>query len=215
MIHPNNEINFKGNFYIHSSKNEERKNDEIESLIENVSNTKSHKEFHDVLEDYINSNPSADQIGINFIKNGEYYIQSGLTDDIDYLYKKLRLFQKEGCTICPDEIIKASNDNGFSILITRFNSAEEDNLEDYDKNKSKISALSKEKAYKDLAKIADIGFVNTDLLQNGKKLKVVKPTQRIICDDWSDLTPINEYLFDYDDDSSRPDILKNIKKIIY
>lgn len=215
MIHPNNEINFRGQNYMNTQKQKAKENTEITALVEDISNTTSHGEFHSVLKSYVNSNPSAEKIGANCIKNGEYYIQSGLTDDIEYLYKNLRLFQKEGCTICPNEVIMASNNNGFSVLITRFESAEDENLETYDKKNTSVPSLSKEKAYNDLTKLADMGYVNADLLHNGKELKVVKPTQRIICDDWTDITPINDYLLDYAEDDSRQDVLRNLREIIY
>ena len=72
------------------------------------------------------------------------------------------------------------------------------------------------KAYKELAELLKINIVNIDILNNPEVLKVVKGVQpRIVCEDWSHLCTINEYLMNYAPDKDYFYLVQKLHDIIY
>ena len=108
------------------------------------------------------------------------------------------------------------HDTFNSVTMTKIPGAVKGNLVPYFESRRAVPLSAKHDAYKELLELLKLDIVNIDILNNPEVLKVVNGAQpRIVCEDWSNLCSVNEYLMNFAPDKDYFYLVNKLRDIIY
>lgn len=216
MIPTNKLQAYKSPFYNTALSLKEQK-DLITCYLEKIKLTTDYEQFRRVLDLLLKKDKNAKLIDHNFIKSGEYYLKTQFTADSRNLTNVLQYLKEDkGISIIPDVIESVSNKGGYAITVTKIPGGGNGELLDFDKYYHILTPETKAEAFKSLECLTELGIVNPAIMKDPKGLKIVPSLPyKIVCEDWYDLRSTDDYILTFSPNSSKADILNELKNKIY
>ena len=166
--------------------------EKLTKFLSDVEKTTDYNSYWETINRFLEENPNAKINENKEIKFGEYIIKPSMDIDAEYDKSVLSGLKKKGISMAPEFLTCANNKEGFAVSVLKIDGTKNCNLIDYHKGYSLLTDESKQEAYKDLKKLLKLGIVNKAIF-NGNALKINPDTKKIICTNWQDLCPIEEY----------------------
>ena len=167
--------------------------EQLRKLESAIKNTRSYNDYWETLNNFVENNKNAKiQNNNGVIKFKEYIIKPESEIDLEYDKHILKGLKNKGISIAPEFVASATNREGFSIAILKCPGAANSELIDYQKGFHLLTDEAKQQVYNDMKTLLKLGIVNKSIL-NGNALKINPETKKVICTDWQDLCPVDDY----------------------
>ena len=191
-------LNSNNNVSFNAGKLPEASALKADRFLKRLSETMSLSQYHDTFNQYMALNPSAVRVHENLIKDNDLYYKAEFLLDSKLSEQILTFLNRRGFKIVPQFVKSSTNNIGYSVTMTKIPGAVKGNLVPYFESRRAVPLSAKHDAYKELLDLLKLDIVNIDILNNPEVLKVVKGAQpRIVCEDWSNLCSVNEYLMNF------------------
>lgn len=209
-------LNSNNNVSFNAGKLPEASALKADRFLKRLSETMSLSQYHDTFNQYMALNPSAVRVHENLIKDNDLYYKAEFLLDSKLSEQILTFLNRRGFKIVPQFVKSSTNNIGYSVTMTKIPGAVKGNLVPYFESRRAVPLSAKHDAYKELLDLLKLDIVNIDILNNPEVLKVVKGAQpRIVCEDWSNLCSVNEYLMNFAPDKDYFYLVNKLRDIIY
>ena len=209
-------LNNNNNVSFNAGKLPEASALKADRFLKRLSETMSLSQYHDTFNQYMALNPSAVRVHENLIKDNDLYYKAEFLLDSKLSEQILTFLNRRGFKIVPQFVKSSTNNIGYSVTMTKIPGAVKGNLVPYFESRRAVPLSAKHDAYKELLELLKLDIVNIDILNNPEVLKVVKGAQpRIVCEDWSNLCSVNEYLMNFAPDKDYFYLVNKLRDIIY
>ena len=209
-------LNSNNNVSFNAGKLPEASALKADRFLKRLSETMSLSQYHDTFNQYMALNPSAVRVHENLIKDNDLYYKAEFLLDSKLSEQILTFLNRRGFKIVPQFVKSSTNNIGYSVTMTKIPGAVKGNLVPYFESRRAVPLSAKHDAYKELLDLLKLDIVNIDILNNPEVLKVVKGAQpRIVCEYWSNLCSVNEYLMNFAPDKDYFYLVNKLRDIIY
>ena len=209
-------LNSNNNVSFNAGKLPEASALKADRFLKRLSETMSLSQYHDTFNQYMALNPSAVRVHENLIKDNDLYYKAEFLLDSKLSEQILIFLNRRGFKIVPQFVKSSTNNIGYSVTMTKIPGAVKGNLVPYFESRRAVPLSAKHDAYKELLELLKLDIVNIDILNNPEVLKVVNGAQpRIVCEDWSNLCSVNEYLMNFAPDKDYFYLVNKLRDIIY
>ncbi len=193
-----------------------RVGDSMQKFLDEVMASDSYEKFQNAIQRFLATNKNATYVDTNLIRSGNYFFKMDLAKNSKNTGLILKALKEKGISIIPEYIKTVANKDGFCLTITKIDGLNGGNLLDYGKNHHLLTIEAKDRAYNDIKCLMNMGIVNPEIFRKPDGLKIVSEAPyRIVCENWSGLKTLDDYLVEYAPESSKEKLLEEIKRKIY
>jgi hypothetical protein len=188
----------------------------LSKFLDEIMDSDSYEKFQNAIKKLLVTDKNAKYVDVNLIKSGDYFFKIDLARDSKNTGLILKALKEKGISIIPEYIKTVENKDGFGLTVMKIDGAKNGDLLSYDKNHHLLTIEAKDKAYNDIKYLMNIGIINPEIFEKPNQLKIVPGIpHKIVCENWSCLKTLDDYLLEYAPESSKEKLLEEIKRKIY